>query len=271
MEPKIILPPPHLKNYVRNFWILESDVAQNQPRHFRTMADGCPGLMFQHPDYGQFFHGGAILPQGFVFGQSTAHNELVLHGNFKTIGVTFEPHALSSVFGIKAEELTNSCVDVLLLPKKTNFILPEQLVQASEESQKINILSDYIFHQICQNKSRENHPMAFALAQIIGSAGCISLPDLQQKLHLSERSLERQFKAFIGISPKLFSRICRFQSSLKQLEQQDFEKLSDIAFGQQYADQSHFIRSFRQFSGFSPFEFQKKTTAIVENFSEISP
>jgi hypothetical protein len=53
---------------------------------------------------------------------------------------------------------------------------------------------------------------------------------LQETLGLPERSFERKFKQCVGISLKLFSRICRFQASLNQLRNDDYYKLSDIAF-----------------------------------------
>jgi AraC-like DNA-binding protein len=71
----------------------------------------------------------------------------------------------------------------------------------------------------------------------------------------------------VGISPKLFSRICRFQATLQQLRTNGFDKLSDIAFEHNYADQSHFIRSFKEFAGVSPFQYQKQFEEIAENLS----
>ena len=111
--------------------------------------------------------------------------------------------------------------------------------------------------------------MRHALEQIISSKGTLSLKVLQQNLNTSQRSFHRKFKQYTGIPPKLFSRICRFQASLKQLQQTDYDKLSDIAFGNDYADQSHFIRSFKEFSGLSPAQYQKNSTEVVENLSEI--
>ena len=86
---------------------------------------------------------------------------------------------------------------------------------------------------------------------------------------MSERNFERKFREYVGISPKLFSRICRFQSSLKQLQESNYEKLSDIAFENNFSDQSHFIRTFKEFAGFSPNQFQQQTNTIVDNFTEV--
>lgn len=61
----------------------------------------------------------------------------------------------------------------------------------------------------------------------------------------------------IGISPKLFARISRFQESLYQLRAGKYDKLSDVAYENEYFDQSYFIRVFKEFTGFSPLQFKK--------------
>ena len=111
--------------------------------------------------------------------------------------------------------------------------------------------------------------MQFALSEIVRNDGRVSLAELREKLRMSERTFERRFKDFTGISPKLFTRISRFQVSLKQLQVKGYDKLSDIAFENNYADQSHFIRSFNEFAGFTPNSYQKETEEIVENFSAL--
>jgi len=70
------------------------------------------------------------------------------------------------------------------------------------------------------------------------------------------------------MSPKLLTRIIRFQAALKQLRNHSFSRLSDIAFEQEYADQSHFIRAFKEFAGDTPNRFYKSTLEMVENFPQ---
>jgi len=88
-------------------------------------------------------------------------------------------------------------------------------------------------------------------------------------LLLSEKSFERKFKQGVGISPKLFSRICRFQAALNQLRNNHYRKLSDVAYENGYADQSHFIRAFKEFAGFSPQQYRLQSHEVVENLPEL--
>ncbi|MGF7042120.1 DUF6597 domain-containing transcriptional factor [Mucilaginibacter lappiensis] len=264
-----IQPPDHLKAYIRSCWVLESANAQTSPQFFRTMADGCPGLIFQPLHKGILSQGDKKLSDVFLFGQTTRHAELNLTGMFNMLGIYFYPNALKSIFGFNAEELTNSCLDINDLAKRKEHQLSEQLLNTASVHDQFNILFAYLTQEINHN-FRHNHMMEYAMAQILQSKGAVSLREVQKYLQLSERSLERRFKEYIGIPPKLFSRICRFQASLGHLRNNNYNKLTDVAFENDYADQSHFIRSFKEFAGFSPVQYQKKSQEIVENLSALS-
>ena len=255
------LPPPsYLKNHVRYFWTLESNGVVHEPKIFGPTADGCPGLIFQQSADGIFYQENKELPDLLLYGQTTKYTELHITGSICSIGVICYPHALKSVFGLNADELTNSCMDLDILAVTKDFYLTERLGNAPSLTEKIDIISTFLFKQINKNSTSADEITHFALSQIIESGGSIALKELQQRLQLTERSFERRFKQGVGISPKLFSRICRFQNSLKQLKSNNYSKLSDIAFEHDYADQSHYIRAFKEFAGFSPYQYQKKST-----------
>lgn len=268
MKYKQIQIPDYLKDCIQSFWTLDSTI-DSTSKSFRTIADGCPGLIFQHPAKGVLYQNKKILPAGFLYGQATKHNMLQLSGQFSAVGIFFYPTALKTIFGLDASELTDSCVDLDFLSVKQGFQLSERLMNSISITGQTEIVSSFLFSQIQKNKQPVDEKTGYALSRIILSKGSISLKELTESLNLSERSFERKFKEYVGISPKLFSRICRFQASLKQLKHNDYNKLSDIAFENDYADQSHFIRSFKEFTGFSPNQYQQQSSEVVENLSEV--
>jgi AraC-like DNA-binding protein len=260
--------PEHLKPYIRSCWALESANPGAPSQTFKTMADGCPGLIFQPLHKGILSQDNKKLSDVFVFGQTTKHAELHLTGSFDMLGIYFYPNALRAIFGFNPGELTNSCLNLNDLAKRTEQQMSEQLLNTTSVYEQFDILFNYLTQQI-RNNFRHNHTMEYAMAQILQSKGAVSLKEVQRYLQLSERSMERRFKEYIGISPKLFSRICRFQASLINLRNNNFDKLTDIAYENDYADQSHFIRSFKEFAGVSPLHYQKKSQEIVENLAAI--
>ncbi|HET8736285.1 MAG TPA: helix-turn-helix domain-containing protein [Pricia sp.] len=84
------------------------------------------------------------------------------------------------------------------------------------------------------------------------------------ELQLSERTFVRKFKEYVDISPRMFDRICKFHSLLGQLQSADYSKLSDVASDHDFSDQSHFIRTFKEFTGMTPTEHR----CIKTNFAE---
>ncbi|NML36806.1 helix-turn-helix transcriptional regulator [Chitinophaga sp. G-6-1-13] len=255
MRYELIPAPAHLQAYIRYFWTLEGDDPQALAKAFGSLVDGCPGLIFQRPDVGAFIRESKKLPEMFLYGQTTKNVEIASLGPSKATGVIFQPNGLKSVFGLNAGELTNDCVDIQLVPG--NGRLSEQLGAAGTAGTQVEILSSWLHKRITGNPAATDPLVDYAVAQIANSNGNTSLRDLQEKLQLTERTFERRFKEQVGITPKLFSRICQYQASLHQLKSNDYSKLSDIAFENDYADQSHFIRSFKEFTGCSPYQFQK--------------
>jgi len=265
-----IAPPVFLKNYVRYLWRLDQNSLKTSSATFRIFADGCPGLLFNQSETSVIYQNNEkLLPPIFLYGQATRHNELNLTGNLSIIGAFFYPNALKSIFGFDAVELTDSCTDLNLISVKQGFFLGEKLAQAATTQEQIETISAYLLVQIQKNSATPDDAVRYAIAQIVESNGNVSLSDLQKDIGLSERSLERKFKQNVGISPKLFSRIWRFQSSLEQIRQNAHTNLAEIAYDNNYADQSHFIRAFREFAGFSPNQFQKSPNELIENLSEI--
>jgi len=267
MQFKQIPPPEYMKDYIRFFWVLESHDTNVSAASFRTIADGCPGLIFQHPDKGILFQNNKQLPGTILYGQATTHAELRISGKFNTIGIFFYPHALKTIFGLNADELTDTCLDLDLMAGEQGYRLSQQLADLSSPQARIDTLCTYLLAQINRNDQYADKAMQHVLDRIKKANGNISVKELREELQLSERSFERRFKQHIGITPKLFTRISRFQASMQLLRQSDYNKLSDIAFENEYADQSHFIRAFKEFAGYSPFQFQKRSKELIENLS----
>jgi AraC-like DNA-binding protein len=262
MQYKQISPPDHLKQWVRFFWALETD---GEVSHMlNPLADGCPGIIFQHASDGQF-HDPAkhLMPEIFLYGQTISCSPLGLNGKFNTVGICFYPSALKSLFRINASELTDSCVDITLVVDR----LSEPLANSISLAEKIEIFSSRIWDIVKKTKPAADSATEFAVRRIVETNGDIQLRHLQKEMQLSERGLQRKFEQYVGISPKLFSRVCRFQASLTQLRKSNFNNLSDIAFDNGYADQSHFIRTFREFAGFSPLQFHKSKRTLTANFT----
>ncbi|HEY9048715.1 MAG TPA: helix-turn-helix transcriptional regulator [Ohtaekwangia sp.] len=255
-----LAPPPHLRAYVRYFWTLEND-GDDTATTLGPLADGCPGFMVHPSEKGMFKDEfGNPLAPAFLYGQTITRTSLHLTGKFSTAGICFHPDALKSVFGFDAHEFTDSCFDTNIWSNRRSNSLEDQLLHAATSTEQLAILTTFITDEVRKNQVNPDVLTQQVVTRIMQSRGQITLRDLQQHFSISERSLERKFSQQVGITPKVFSRVCRFQASLQQLINNNYSNLSDVAFDNGYSDQSHFIRTFKEFAGTSPYQFQKQAT-----------
>lgn len=261
MKYQTFSPPEHLLSVIKHFWILENDGSDNSKSTFNAVPNGSPGVIMIRSDKDTFCTvENKKLPNIFLYGQTVAPSSFSTEGKVEAIGICFQPHALKSIFGMDADALTGASVDLTLLENNNNN-LSEQLLNAATIDEQIRILSIYLFQQQQDNSRLPDEPIKHAISQLTHTRGNISVKELQQKLNLSERTFERRFKKSVGISPRLFSRIIRFQDTLIQMQSNNYKKLSDVAYENEFVDQSHFIRVFKEFTGFSPMEFKRNNLA----------
>ena len=84
---------------------------------------------------------------------------------------------------------------------------------------------------------------------------------------LSEKQFSRVFSDNIGLSPKEFSRIIRIQRALSILQNLPRINFAQLAYDCGYTDQSHMIKEFKQFSGYTPKEFLSLYNPFSDYFS----
>ncbi|WP_353721841.1 helix-turn-helix transcriptional regulator [Dyadobacter sp. 676] len=248
-----IPPTPDLARYVRFFWELEHDLPGNEPYFHRTLADGCAEMVFHFK--GRFdeifkndktetsFHSG-------VHGQSQSFRRFVIGRDFGIFGIYLYPYAIPALFGVPAAEVSNQMPDLTSFLGQAGTDLEEQVMLAADHTSRVAIVSEFL--RKCIRKREIHEPAVFSvISSVIRSNGLARIPDLAARSFLSTRQFERKFLAFSGFSPKLFSRIIRFQSALNEYGNKH-KSLTEIAYECGYYDQSHFIHDFKAFSGEHP-------------------
>ena len=134
----------------------------------------------------------------------------------------------------------------------------EKLRQTEDGSDIVEILADY-FNELLQNASiNPDYRIKLVTNLILKANGAISIKEVRDKLCVTERTLERHFLKEIGVTPKQFAKIIQFSSSMNQITETDYYNLTEIGNVNGFADQSHFIRSFKRYTGKTPKEFQQQ-------------
>ena len=165
-----------------------------------------------------------------------------------------------SLFGIQATELTDNLIDLTLL--LNNSVLQERLLNTKTITEKLFLLDDYIIALIKKTKSGTDK-IVYATEIISHNPISKILSQVQKELFIIERTFQRWFEKNVGVSPNLFRRISQFKKAFQQLNNRQFQHLSDIAFDNSYADQSHYIRAFKEFTSITPTDYLSRCQQIV--------
>lgn len=163
--------------------------------------------------------------------------------------IEFHPAGLYPLIQIPQSELLNDSFSFADLSAKLN----KEILDAVLATNDIDVLKgslDQIFLSRLQDAAI--HPqLAYAMRVILGLHGTVRLNALSKVVFLGERQLERIFAQHLGTSIKTFARIVRVNHAL-HLIQTTQDKLSFIAAGAGYHDQSHFVRDFQALCGTTP-------------------
>ena len=254
-----IIPIKLIQDYIRYFWVLKDFTDDTTNKKFKIIPDGLPALIFQNEPNLFFAKDGKAMPQLFLYGQSTKYTEHRVTGAFKIMGVYLQPTALKTLFCIDAFELNNQNVSLEYVIDEP---ILEKLVNATSVNEKIDIITHFFLNLI--QKIRYSDSKAEFASTLLQNGK--TLKEVQEEMNMSERSLERMIKQYVGISPKMFSRIVRFQSGLNALRQTDFKNFTELAYMADYFDQSHYIKEFKEFTGTNPKNFVLNTNEHLANF-----
>ena len=189
-----------------------------------------------------------------LFGQTVSPESLFLEEDFVLIAYFFKPFSLISLFGLQAIEITDNPIDLTLLFTDRTRILEDRLLDSEDVNTMLQLLNDFIFELVSKERVT-NESIRYASLQIAKHPSKEVLFEVQKELHLTERTFQRMFEKNIGIAPNLYRRICQFNTAFNLLNERRGGKLTDIAFENGYADQSHFIRSFKEFTGITPGDY----------------
>ena len=142
--------------------------------------------------------------------------------------------------------------------------LYEQILNCSSFKEAVPIIENHLIHAI-YNSTPYDAIVADASVNIIRTNGSISMNKLYSAYDISERRLEQRFIESLGVSPKFFCRLVRFQNALKLLN--SGINLTEITYKCGYFDQSHFIRDFKLFSEVTPNKYLAEKHSIDDIYS----
>lgn len=169
------------------------------------------------------------------------------------MGVHFRPGGAFAFFGTTVGELTSTHLALETLWGRSAIELRERLCAAASPQERFEIL-EKVLHSRLQWMSE--HPAVSLAIDIFGPKGRgESVRKVAERVGLSQRRFIKVFTAQVGLTPKLYCRVLRFQHAREIADQSATLNWSQLALACNYCDQSHLIRDFHEFSGLSPTEY----------------
>jgi AraC-like DNA-binding protein len=258
------IPKPPLNEFVELFWFYDGFPKRKHKKE-RLMPDGSVELVINlNEDEARVYDrenlekcqrlAGTILcgPHSNFFVIDTAEQDSVM-------GIHFRPGGAFPFFKLPADELQNQHVSVENLWGAEAGLLRERLLEAPTPQAKFQVLEACLITQAFKPLER-HRAVSFALSLFLSIHTAPAISDISDHIGLSSRRFIQLFSNEVGLTPKLFSRVRRFQHVLRKIHSGAECDWVDLAASCGYFDQAHFIHDFKAFSGINPTTYMAQKT-----------
>jgi AraC-like DNA-binding protein len=247
-------PGPPLNELVDHFWLIEGG---QTPRLEKILPCGTSELVVNlknneihihdadQPERYQRFSGAVFSG---TYSRSFVCNALQHEA---MMGVHFRPGGAFPFLGTEASELTNAHANLADLWGRSGLKLRERLCTAPTSQRLFQIMEDALRDRLHNHSSCERQ-MKIALKMFAMGGTRASVRDVSQELGFSQRRFIQMFNSQVGLTPKVFCRIQRFQRARVLAEKLETPHWAELAVACGYFDQSHLIKDFQEFAGSTP-------------------
>lgn len=258
--------PKKIQGLVSMIW--EHKMEKGSGFQFDTIfPSGCHGLLFRLDGLINLTHAnqvitdiGSNIKSGILCGLQT--DTLTLnYESYHFLGVQLQPAAMHALFGLPATELTNVALESNVVLKGLHLV-EEQLQEKSSFEERAAFIEDWLSHFL---NDTPDVRMAVHMEKVLKSMSRYEpvgqLP-YEKILGYSRSQTHRLFKKWFGLSPGVYWRYKKFLQGLDAIHFNDQTSLTEIAHSAGFYDQAHFTRTFKEFSGYLPKQYQKEKSSI---------
>jgi len=236
-------PAPLLQPYIEMYWQLSGFT--NETESITLMPDGGINLLMNIGDEicSTQFNKKICHNTVYMVGAMKQTDVQLLHGKVLLFGIKFRPGAFTCFHKYESlHQVSNQFHDFT----RKNF--PDVQKKAQH---LINYVDRFYLDRLSASKTR----LLPIVSDIVHSHGRLKIEELTKKHFITERSLERQFKQHVGLTPKEFIDIERFNFAFATFQRSTGRSLLDIAWDCGYYDHAHLTNDFKRYTGKPPSDF----------------
>lgn len=245
-------PVERLKRYIKYFVVSENEL-ENEYKVFPSS-----GLVIGFQYKGQLATiknntESKLTPAG-ITGISDTYKIFKNSADVGTVLVYFTEVGFSHFASHPTHELFNLSLSLDdIFEKRKVKEVEEKLAQACTDKQRIKVVEQFLLSQL---KDIETDKLVIEAVKLIyQSKGTIRIKELNEKLFISQSPFEKRFRKVVGTTAKKFASIVRFNSVLDNMN--EAKTLTEICYENNFFDQAHFIKDFKQFTGDTPENFKR--------------
>jgi AraC-like DNA-binding protein len=251
---RLIRPAPQLRKYVRFYAQREVAIHDAVVVHPAT-ARAAPLIEFVFGDRFEVVYCKhtriEITPRVAIVGlQTHCRVHLRLQGTVQCFVIVFQPTGLHGLFAIPMHELTDRDYDAHSVLDAFVPSLEQRLGECRTFAERVRVADEFLWHRALDSRAWD--PISAAASQILVSDGDVRIPALAHSTGLSMRQFERSFIQQVGVRPKLYARIVRFEAALDSKARSSTKSWTDVAHEFGYYDQMHMVHDFEDFTGETP-------------------
>jgi AraC-like DNA-binding protein len=247
-------PAPALRHLIRYYYQVETQLAgrtvlQPVPARSPQAIEFTFGTPYEVRRLDRFSVRNAHCV-ALIGAQTFRRVNLIMHGKVDAFTIVFQPGGMFALFSVPAEELTNDDFDGEAAFGRGLGELERQLGDAVSFTDRVRVADAFL----CAKRPAfaSVGGIGHAAAEVLLTSGCVRVSDLAHDSGLGIRQFERRFRYEIGIPPKLYARIVRFESALRRKAAAPQTRWTEIAHDLGYHDQMHMVHDFNRLSGDSP-------------------
>ncbi len=246
-------PSPNLAPHVERFLIVKNEqaacnISKMVPRGFSAFIFTSPDMAIVGNKLGKV---SADLRPGHIYygGLGIKPAEMTINDKAYFIVVLLHPYLTGVFLNEDAKYFCENCSCITDLNGETRSFA-SLLWEANTDLEKIKLIEYFLLKNL--KRSVSNIYAERAIKYIYQEKGCITPAELAKQVYTCERNLRRNFDQFVGISPKQYADIVRFNSFMRELYTGTNSHLETLAFHYNYYDLSHLNKDFNRFLGICP-------------------
>jgi AraC-like DNA-binding protein len=172
------------------------------------------------------------------------------------IVISFKKGMAAPFFPFPMNEMADSVVDADLVWGSGFGILRERLIEEKNVDKRFVLLEEFLLEH-CAARLEINPCVEFAIAEMTNRPDQISIARMNRQIGYSQKHFTEMFKRNVGVTPKAYLKIMRFQKAVRTIDSAGNIEWDMIAQECGFYDQAHFINDFKHFSGFTPEQYAK--------------